>query len=81
MTIRKSKVTLILNKPVSVWMGILDLIKVLMYEFYYNYIKNRHGNNLKLLLTNTGSVTHEIKTEDLNDYFSNDKEMTDFRNK
>ena len=59
-------------------MGILDLIKVLMYEFHYNYIKNRHGNNLKLLLTNTGS---EIKTEDLNEYFSNDKEMTDFRNK
>ena len=81
MAIRKSKVTLILDKPVSVWMWILDLIKVLMYEFHYNCIKNRHGNNLKLLLTNTGSLTHEIKTEDLNEYFSNDKEMTDFRNK
>ena len=37
--IRKSKVTLMLNKPIYVWMCILDLSKLLMYEFHYNYIK------------------------------------------
>ena len=41
----KSKVTLTLNKPAYVGMRILDLSKVLMYEFHYHYIKNKCGNN------------------------------------
>ena len=41
--IRQSKVTLTLNQPAYVGICILDLSKVLMYEFYYDYIKNRYG--------------------------------------
>ena len=41
----KSKVTLTLNKPAYVGMLLLDLSKVLMYEFHYHYIKNKCGNN------------------------------------
>ena len=37
--IRKNKVTLTLNKPAYNGMCILELSKVLMYEFYYDYIK------------------------------------------
>ena len=37
--IRKSKVTLTLNKPAYVGMSILELSKVLMYEFHFDYIK------------------------------------------
>ena len=37
--IRKSKFTLTLNKPAYVGMCILDLRKILMYEFHYYYIK------------------------------------------
>ena len=42
--IRKSKATLTLNKPAYVEMYILDLSKVLMYQFPYDYIKNKYGN-------------------------------------
>ena len=42
--IRKSKATLTLNKPAYVEMCILDLSKVLMYQFHYDYIKNKCGN-------------------------------------
>ena len=42
------KVTLTLNKPAYTGMCILELIKVLMYEFHYDYIKNKYGNNSKL---------------------------------
>ena len=38
-TTRKSKVTLTLNKPAYVGMCILDLRKILMYKFHYDYIK------------------------------------------
>ena len=41
---RKNKVTLSLNKPAHIGMCILELNKVLMYEFQYNYIKNKYGN-------------------------------------
>ena len=69
--IRKSKVTLRLNKPVYNGTCILDLGKVLMYDLHYNYIKNKYGNNSRLLLTDTDSLMHEIKTEDAYEDFSN----------
>ena len=43
--IRKTKVTLTLNKPAYIGMCILDISKVLMYEFHYDYTKNKYGNN------------------------------------
>ena len=64
-TIRKSKVTLILNRPAFAVMFILDLSSVLMYEFLYNYIKNKYGNNSRLIFTNTESLIYEIKREDV----------------
>ena len=56
------------------------LSKVLMCEFHYNYIKNKYGNNSRLLLTNTDSLMYEIKTEEVYEDFSKDKEMFDFGN-
>ena len=38
-TTRKSKLALKLNKLSYIGMSILDLGKVLMYEFHYHYIK------------------------------------------
>ena len=43
--IRKSEVTLKLSKLTYVWLCILDLCKILMYESHYDYIKNKYGNN------------------------------------
>ena len=78
--IRKNKVTLTLNKPAYMGMCILELSKVLMYEFHYDHIKNKYGNNSRLLFTETDSLMYEIKTEDVYEDFSNDKEMFDFSN-
>ena len=49
-TIRKSKVTLALNKPAYVGMSILDLSKVIMYEFHYDFIENEYGKQLKTII-------------------------------
>ena len=53
--IRKNKVTLTLNKPVYIGMCTLESSKVLMYKFHYDYIKNKYGNNSRLLFTDTDS--------------------------
>ena len=77
---RKSKVSLKLNKPAYIGTCILELSKVLMYELHYDYIKNKYDNKSKLLFTDTDNLMYEIKTEDVYKDFSSDKEMFDFRN-
>ena len=76
--IRKSIVTLSVNKPAYAGMCILNFSKVLIYEFHYDYIKNKYFNNLRLFFTDTDSLVYEIKTEDVYDIFSKDKEMFNF---
>ena len=61
--IPKIKITLTLNKPAYVGMCILEWSKISMYEFRYDYTKNKYGNKSRLLLTGTGSFTYEIETE------------------
>ena len=51
-----------------------------MHEFYYNYVKNKYGNNSRLLFTDTDNFIFEIKTEDIHEDFSNDKGIFDFSN-
>ena len=49
-----------------------------MYEFHYDFIKNKYCTNSRLLFTNTDSLMYEIKSEDICEHFSKDKEMFDF---
>ena len=71
----KIKPVLTLNKPIYVGFSILELSKSLMYEFHYNYIKNKFDD--KLLLTDTDSLVYEIKTEDVYEDFYLDKDLFD----
>ena len=73
----KNKVTLMPNKPAYVGMCILELNKVSMYEFHYDYIVNKYCNNSELLFTVTHRLMYEIKTEE---DFSSNKDMFDFSN-
>ena len=72
-TIRQNKVTLSPKNMLGltyVGMCILDLSKVLMYEFHYDYIKNKQWNNSRLLFTDNDSLMYEIKPEDVYEDFS-----------
>ena len=51
-----------------------------MYEFHYDYIKNKYNHKSKLLFTETDSVMYEIKTEYVFEGFSRNKEIFDFSN-
>ena len=75
--VHKIKETLTLNRPAYVGMCILDLSKVLMYDFHYNYIKDKYGNKAKLLFTDTDSLTYEIEAKDVYQDFWNDKDKFD----
>lgn len=74
--LQKSK--LVLNRPIYVGFSILDLSKVLMYDFHYNYIKEKYGNAAQLLFTDTDSLCYDIKTVDIYNDMAQDKHLFDF---
>ena len=43
-------------------MRTLDFSKSLMYEFHYDFIKNKYGNKWRLLFTDIDSLMNEIKS-------------------
>ena len=53
------------NKRAYFEMCKVDLSKVLIYEFHYDYIKMKYGNKLRLLFTATDSLMYEIKINDV----------------
>ena len=71
------KENILLDRPTYVGMCILDLSKFLMYDFHYNYIKNKYGYNAKLLFTDTDSLCYEIHNKDPYEDFYNDKHLFD----
>ena len=68
---------LLLDKPSYVGMCILDLSKVLMYDFHYNFIKAKYGDRARLLFTDTDSVCYHIRTDDVYEDLYNHKDMFD----
>ena len=60
--IHEIKPVLTFNKPIYVGFTVFELSKWLMYNFHYNLTKK---NDAGLLLTDTESLTYEIKSEDI----------------
>ena len=56
---------LLLNKPVYVGATILELSKIVMYDFHYNVMKPKYGDNLNLLFTDIDSLMYQIFTDDI----------------
>ena len=63
--VRLRKKSLKMNRPNYAGMVILDLAKLLMYDFYYNVLKKRYCDNVHLLFTDTDSLCVSIETEDV----------------
>jgi len=54
-----------MNKPILVGFVILELSKLIMYKFYYEYLKPEYGDECKLLFTDTDSFCCYIETDHL----------------
>ena len=59
---KKTKVKM--NKPIYLGLSILEISKILMYEFWYDYMKPKYNNDVKLCYMDTDSFVMHIKTND-----------------
>ena len=50
--IEMNKTKVKMNKPIYLGLSILEISKLLMYEFWYDYMKRKYGNNVKLCFYN-----------------------------
>ena len=69
---RKTRVKM--NKPVYLGMSTLDISKTLMHEFWYDYMKPKYGDNMKLRYTDVDSFIIVIKTKDFYEDIADDVE-------
>ena len=74
MTIEIKKTKVKMTKPLYLGMSILDVSKILMYEFWYDYINRKYGDKVNLCYTDTDSFIINIKTKDFFEDISNDVE-------
>ena len=77
--IKRTKVKM--NKPIYLGLSILEISKILMYEFWYDYMKPKYGDDVKLCYMDTDSFVMNIKTNDFCKDIANDvKERFDTSN-
>ena len=58
------KIKVVMNKPVYLGQAILDLSKIVMYEFHYDYMKQKYPEGLTLCYMDMDSLVYDIETED-----------------
>ena len=59
---KKTKVKM--NKLIYLGLSILEISKTLMYEFWYDYMKPKYNDNVKLCYMDTDSFIMNIKTNE-----------------
>ena len=58
------KIKVVMNKPVYLGQAILDLSKIVMYEFHYDSMVPKYGSRLKPCYMDMDSLVYHIKTQD-----------------
>ena len=71
---KKTKVKM--NKPIYLGLSILEISKILMYEFWYDYMKPKYNDNVKLCYMGTDSFIMNVKTNDFYEDIASDVENT-----
>ena len=62
--IEMKKVKVKMNKPIYLGLSILEVSKIIMYEFWYDYMKKKYGDIVELCYMDTDRLIMNIKTKD-----------------
>ena len=66
------------NKPIYMGAAILETNKLHMYEFWYDHLKQKYGNKIQLIYTDTDSFILEVETDDIYKDMLEDSHLYDF---
>ena len=76
--VHEIKPVLTLHKRIYIGFCILDLSKLLVYEFRYKYIETKYDNSANLLFRDTDGLVYENETDDVYEDFNDNKNLFDF---
>ena len=68
----------VFNKPIYMGACILETSKLHMYQFWYDYLKQKYGNKIRLIYTDTDSFVIEVETDDIYKDMLEDSHLYDF---
>ena len=74
LAIEMKKTSVKMNKPIYLGLAILSLSKILMYDYWYNEMKPKYEDRIRLCYMDTDSFIMHIKTEDFYKDIANDVE-------
>jgi hypothetical protein len=78
--IHMGKLKIVYNKPIYIGFSILDISKTVIYDFFYNFIKSKFGDDASLLYTDTDSLILKIYTENFYQVISENLDKFDTSN-
>ena len=64
LAIEMKKIKVKMNNPIYLGISILEISKILMYKFWYDCMKPKYGDNVKLCYMDTDGFIMHIKTKD-----------------
>ena len=76
--VERTKQTVLMNRPIYIGFCVLELSKLLMYQFHYGYVKEKYSNRAQLLFTDIDSLCYHIQTENIYDDMKEDSDHFDF---
>ena len=68
----------VFNKPIYMGDVILETSKLHMYEFWYDYLKEKYNDKIQLIYTDTDSFVIEVETDDIYKDMLEDSHLYDF---
>ena len=74
MVCEMGRIKIVMKKPVYLGQAILNLSKIVMYEFHYDYMKPKYDDDIKFCYMDTDSFVYHIKTEDFYEDIAGDVE-------
>ena len=72
MAIEMRKTEVLMDNPIAVGQAILDISKTLTYEFWYDYLKPKYQDNIKLCYMDTDRFILQIQTDNFFNDIHND---------